>query len=118
MANKQGSNRIGWNQRGPTNRELMQQAREGSERLNPESYYWQNETWNLIHALAEKMGRVEFDAFAGLTFPGDSIDQYTWKQIRDTYAAKLERLHVEELEAESRNWINNPSHVKMRGVDD
>ena len=118
MPNKMGSNRVGWNQRGPTNRELMQQAREESEVLNPESYYWQNATWNMIYALAEKMGRDEFEAFAELTFPGDSIDQYTWKQIHGTYFAKLERLQFEELDAAARGWINDPGHLKMRGSDD
>ena len=118
MANKQGSNRIGWNQRGPTNRELIQQAEDKSELIDPESYYWQNSTWNLVAALAEKMGEAEFEDFAELTFPGDSIDQYTWKQIHDTYAAKLERLPVEALDAEARSWINDPAHLKMRGIDD
>lgn len=118
MANKQGSNRIGWNQRGPTNREIMQQAKEKSEELNPESYYWQNASWNMVAALAEKMGEVEFEAFAELTFPGESIDQYTWKQIHDTYAAKLARVKVEELDADARSWIDDPAHLKMRGTDD
>lgn len=116
MPNRMGSNRIGWNQRGPTNRELLQQAREQSEKLNPESYHWQNATYNLVAALAERMGKEEFEEWAEMVFPGDSIEDYTWKQIHDTYLAKLERLQAEELDAEAREWVNRPEHYKMNGV--
>ena len=86
MPNRQGSNRIGWNQRGPTIRDQMADA---IERSNPESYYWQNRTHNARLALIEAMGDVDFVAFAESTFPDQAIDGFTWQQIYKTYASKL-----------------------------
>jgi len=112
MANKMGSNRIGWNQRGPTNRELMQQARDLS---NYDSYHWENATLNLKAALCERMGDQEFEEWVEGVFPGETIDLYTWKQIHDTFLAKLERIQLEDLEAEAHDWMNRPEHYKTNG---
>lgn len=86
MPGKYGSNRVGWNQRGPGIRDQMADA---IERSNPESYYWQNKTKNVKLALIEAMGDVDFVAFAESTFPGQVIDGFTWQQIYKTYASKL-----------------------------
>lgn len=60
-----------------------------SERLNPDSYYWQNETRNVKLALIDAMGDDEFLAYAESIFPDNTIEDYTWKQIHDTYFEKL-----------------------------
>ena len=86
MPNRRGSNRIGWNQRGPTIRGQMANA---IERSNPESYYWQNKTHNVRLALIEAMGEVDFNAYVESTLPGKTINDFTWQQIYKTYASKL-----------------------------
>jgi hypothetical protein len=89
MPNRQSSNRIGWNQRGPGIREEMQWARELS---NPDSYHWQNKAINAKFALIEVMGIDGFLAFAESIFPGQSINDRSWQQIHDAYAARLAEL--------------------------
>lgn len=86
MPGKYGSNRVGWNQRGPGIREQLANA---IERSNPDSYHWRNKTHNARLALIEAMGDVDFVAFAESTFPGQSIDDFTWRQICVTYDSKL-----------------------------
>jgi outer membrane biogenesis lipoprotein LolB len=114
MPNKSGSNRVGWNQRGPTDAQML---RDAQERSDPESYHWQNKTRNYKMRLCEVMGDAEFEAWADRAFPGDTIDDATWKQIAELYAAKL---HIEEgapdeRECERHDWKNNPKHYKTTG---
>ena len=103
MPNRHGSNRIGWNQRGPTIKDQMRWARELS---NPDSYHWQNQTHNAKLALIEAMGLDDFEAYAESIFPGDSIESYTWQQIYDTYAAKLARIKADKLDQEASSWMD------------
>lgn len=116
MATKSGSNRIGWNQRGPTDRELLQQAH---ERSDPESYYWQNQTRNYKLRLCEVMGAAAFEEWADRLLPDDVLEQTTWKQIAELYQHKL---HIEEgvptqAEIDRHDWMNDPKHYKIQGED-
>jgi hypothetical protein len=106
MAGKYGSNRVGWNQRGPSDKDLFDQAKARSEQSNPESYYWQNKTHNMKFALIDAMGEDEFVAYAESIFPGDTIDDFTWRQIFETYEAKLEQVNAARLDQEAGSWIN------------
>lgn len=92
MPDKHGSNRYGWNQRGGTNKQLLENARYQSEILNPDSRHWENKTWAVQEKLVEKMGAAEFEAWAERLFPGDSIDDATWKEIFELYQAKFDNL--------------------------
>lgn len=106
MPNKMGSNRIGWNQRGPTTRDQVAWAKQQSEINNPESYYWQQQTFIVKDLLIKAIGEDAFIAFADCIFPGKTIDDYSWQQIHDTYDAKLARVKTEQLEQEASKWIS------------
>lgn len=94
MPNRSGSNRIGWNQRGPTIKQQMEWVRELGD---PDSYHWQNKANNLKYKLVEIMGPDEFEDFADMTWPGESINSWTWHGIYDLYLAKLEDLNCLDL---------------------
>ena len=89
MPTKSGSNRIGWNQRGPTNAQLLQRAKEES---NHDSALWEQRTWRIVEALKTQMTDIGFALWANRVFPGASIDEATWKQIHDLYKHKLDNV--------------------------
>jgi len=66
---------------------------------NPDSYHWQQRTLDMKYWLIAKMGKTEFAAWADRLFPGDSIDDATWKEIFDLYEAKFRVIQGEEREA-------------------
>jgi hypothetical protein len=114
MTDKHGSNRYGWNQRGPRDADVMNHAREISD---PESYYWQNKTRNFKLRLIEVMGGEQFVEWAERVFPGATIDEATWKQIAEQYEHKLriEEGAPDKRECERHDWQNNPKHYKTNG---
>lgn len=96
MTGKYGSNRVGWNQRGPTNKQMFEWAKEESEQLDPESYYWQNKAQNAIYSLGDSIGYDACRAFGEAVYPGETIDGFTWQHIHNTYTAELARVQAEQ----------------------
>ena len=116
MPDKSGSNRIGWNRRGPGVSEQIENARHQSEIANPESYYWKNRTCITRDHLADCMGDKEFMEWVERLLPGDSIDQMTWKEIHEFYNEKFQRVQAEIAMADSHDWEDDPRHTKTNGV--
>ena len=87
-----------------------------AEYQDPDSYYWQNRTKDIKHWLILKMGENQFLEWADRLFPGDSIDDATWKEIFELYEAKFRVIQGEEREAERHDQDNDPKHYKMNGV--
>ena len=65
---------------------------------DPDSYHWQSRALDMKHWLELKMGAEEFEAWAERLFPGDSIDQTTWKEIHELYEAKFRVIQIAERE--------------------
>ena len=116
MPNKSGSNRIGWNRRGPSISQQMDNARFQSEVLDPESKYWQGKVEITKDLLITSMGEVEFVEWADRVFPGETIDQATWKEIAELYDQKFRRIQAEIALGESHSWMDDPKHFKTNGV--
>ena len=81
-----------------------------------DSYHWQNRANDMKHWLILKMGEAEFLEWADRLFPGDTIDEATWKEIFDLYEVKFRVVQGEEREAEKHDQDNDPKHYKMNGV--
>jgi hypothetical protein len=110
MPDKRGSNRYGWNARGGTVAQQLENARYQTELLDPDSYHWKNKANNWRFALIELMGEAAFLEWADRLFPGDSIENATWQEIAELYEAKL---HV--IQGDDRHWSDDPKHYKMNG---
>ena len=65
---------------------------------DPDSYHWQQRTLDMKYWLIAKMGKIDFAAWADRLFPGDSIEEATWKEIFDLYEAKFRVIQGEERE--------------------
>ena len=65
---------------------------------DPDSYHWQTRALDMTFLLIQKMGEQEFEVWAERLFPGDVIDQTTWKEIFDLYEAKFRVFQAEERE--------------------
>ena len=87
-----------------------------TEYTDPDSYYWENRTYDMKFWLIEKMGQGPFEAWAGRLFQDEDIDQATWKEIFDLYEAKFRVCQAEEREAEKHDWLDDPKHYKTNGV--
>ena len=70
-----------------------------AEYNNPDSYHWQIRTQEMKQLLILKMGGGAFLEWADRLFPGDTIDEATWKEIFDLYEAKFRVVQGEEREA-------------------
>ncbi len=116
MADKYGSNRYGWNQRGGTDGEILRQAKEQSAILDPESLYWKNRALNSGQNLADCMGTKDFQEWAERLLPGDSIDEISWEEIHELYEGKFQRVQAEAAMGEGHDWEDDPKHCKMNGV--
>jgi len=116
MPDKTGSNRIGWNRRGPSISQQMDNAHFQSEVLDPESKYWQGKAEISQDLLISSMGEGEFVEWANRVFPGETIDQATWKEIADLYDQKFRRIQAEIALGESHSWVDDPKHFKTNGV--
>ena len=66
---------------------------------DPDSYHWQHRTQDMKHWLILKMGKDQFLEWADRLFPGNSIEEATWKEIFDLYEAKFRVIQGEEREA-------------------
>lgn len=56
-----------------------------SEVANPESLYWQAEAETYSTWLSLKLGEVDCKALLERIFPGESIQDKTWKEIADAH---------------------------------
>lgn len=84
--------RSGWNTRGGTAREHL----ELEERLgisHPDSSYWQHKAEEECEEVAENLGE-DYEVWAEMTWPFDSIRLYTYRQIYETAHYSLD--HLEE----------------------
>jgi hypothetical protein len=116
MPDKSGSNRIGFNRRGPGVKEQIENARNQSEILDPDSDYWKFRTYQSIDYLVSCMGASEFEEWAERLFPADSIDQISWKEIHEAYDQKFQRVQAEIAMVDGRDWEDDPRHIKTNGV--
>ncbi len=117
MPDKSGSNRIGWNQRGPSDKDQFESAQARSEIVDPDSRYWENRTFQTKDLLVDCMGASEFEEWAGRLFPADTIDQISWKEIHEAYFGKLQRIQSEIAMVDAvRDWEDDPRHCKTNGV--
>lgn len=116
MPDKSGSNRIGWNQRGPTVSDQLETAKEQSEIANPDSDYWKFRAYQSVDYLVSCMGASEFEEWAERLLPGDTIDELTWKEIHTFYDGKFQRVQAEIAMVDGRDWEDDPRHIKTNGV--
>ena len=116
MPDKNGSNRIGWNQRGPTDKDILADALEQSQILDPDSDYWRNRTYLSRNHLVLCMGEKEFEEWAERMFPGESIDSVPWKSIHSAYDEKFQRVQAEIAMKDERDWEDDPRHIQTNGV--
>lgn len=89
MPNRFGSNRIGWNQRGPSNKDLFIAAKHTAEINDPDSIYWRQEAYFVKTKLSHAMGAINFEAWAESVYPGNSINDFTWREIYEAYQEKF-----------------------------
>ena len=117
MPDKSGSNRIGWNRRGPSEKDLFESALEQSGIANPESDYWKNRTYQARDHLADCMGDQEFVEWVERLLPGDTIEEMTWEELHVFYDGKFQRIQAEiALVDSARDWEDDPRHIKTNGV--
>ncbi len=116
MPDKTGSNRIGFNRRGPGVSEQLESAKMQSEILNPESDYWEIRTNITRDHLASCMGDQEFMEWIERLLPGDSIDGMTWEEIHKFYEGKFQRVQAEIAMGDGHDWEDDPRHFKTNGV--
>ncbi len=116
MPDKSGSNRIGFNRRGPSVNDEMENALHQSELLDPDSDYWQARTFRSKDFLRQCMGDKEFEEWAERMFPGDTIDQATWKEIHEAYDGKFQRVQAEIAMVDDHDRQEDPRHIKTNGV--
>lgn len=83
MADKNGSNRYGFNQRGLRNSDILRHAQELSD---PDSEYWRGKAANLKHWLIRGMGEVKYYEWAERLFPDG---EGTFKELCELYEAKM-----------------------------
>ncbi len=115
MPDKSGSNRIGFNRRGPGISEQIENARHQSEISNPDSYYWRSRAIHARDNLALCMGVKEFEEWVERLYPGDVIDSVPWKEIHEAYSQKFQRVQAEIAMADSHDWEDDPNHLKTNG---
>jgi hypothetical protein len=112
MANKRGSNRIGWNRRGPSTADQLAQAQELG---NPNSYHWQNKARNYKQRLIDVMGEAAYMEWIDRLYPDDA-DDLTWQELAEQLEAKLqvEQGAPGDKECARHSWVNDPRHFKTR----
>ena len=116
MPDKSGSNRIGFNRRGPSVKEQMENALQQSEILDPDSKYWEIRTFQAKDHLVLCMGASEFDEWAERLFPGDVINDVPWKEIHEVYNEKFQRIQAEIAMVDAHDQDEDPRHIKTNGV--
>jgi hypothetical protein len=116
MPDKSGSNRIGWNQRGPTDKDILADAIEISEIMDPNSRYWMNRTYQTRDMLVDCMGEKEFEEWAERMFPGIEIDSVSWSDIHSAYDGKFQRIQAEIAMVDDHDQQEDPRHIKTNGV--
>ena len=116
VPDKSGSNRIGWNQRGPSEKDQFKSALEQSGIANPDSGYWQIRTNIIRNCLAACMGDREFTEWAERLLPDDSIDELTWEEIHTFYDGKFQRVQAEIAMFDCHDWEDDPRHIKTNGI--
>jgi len=117
MPDKSGSNRIGWNRRGPSEKDQFKSAQARSEIVDTNSRYWENRTFQVKDLLIECMGEKEFEEWAERLFPALSIVAVPWKEIYEAYFGKLQRIQSEIAMVDAvRDWEDDPRHCKTNGV--
>ncbi len=116
MPDKSGSNRIGFNRRGPSDKDILADALEQSEIMDPNSRYWMNRTYQTIDMLVDCMGKAEFQEWAERMYPGESIDSVSWSDIHTAYDEKFQRVQAEIAMVDDRDRQEDPRHIKTNGV--
>ena len=82
--------RSGWNTRGGTWREHLRLERDLADVKNEESAYWCNCAEGALLNLLAIIGEDDYTTWAELVWPGESIDNHTYKNIYETTRAAIE----------------------------
>lgn len=89
MASHWSGTQSGWNTRGgETTRETMARLREEAEINNPDSQYWANAANHKLQEINQALGE-SYDLWAEMTWPENSINEMTWKDIYETVSVSL-----------------------------
>ena len=86
-----------------------------SEHADPDSYHWQTSALDMKHWLILKMGADAFDVWADRLFPGDSIEQATWKEIFDLYDKKFRVYQAQDRELNECSCLPDLPDGRSRG---
>jgi hypothetical protein len=95
--------RSGWNTRGGTPKEHLRNHMDYLEHQkqlkDPNSSYWQTKA-EITHLRLEELLNSDFELWAEITWPDDTIEQQTYREIyeRMDAALKLKELIFQELE--------------------
>jgi hypothetical protein len=82
--------RSGWNTRGGTWREHLRLERDLADVNNEESAYWQNCAEAALLNLLAIIGEEDYTTWAEMVWPGETIDNHTYKAIYETARAAIE----------------------------
>ena len=78
--------------------------------INEDSYYWKEKATNLRWHILEKIGPEKSWDLIDKELPGETIQQYTWKQIYEIYTKISDRLN--KITGEYFNLITKMECVK------
>ena len=88
-AAKYNTGRTGWNTRGGTDAEHL--AIQRQIRAEENSPAWARKYVEACAELEALIGNRATDAWLEHTWPGTSIERYTWKELADAVRAKIEQ---------------------------
>ena len=81
--------RHGWNRRGPSEKDML--AIQRQIRQDEDSPAWARKYVEACAELEALIGNRATDAWLEHTWPGTSIERYTWKELVDAVRAKIEQ---------------------------
>ena len=90
MATNYNTGRTGWNQRGPSEKDML--AIQRQLRQDEDSPGWARKYVEACAELEALIGNRATDAWLERTWPGATIERYTWKELHDGVRAKIEQV--------------------------